>query len=269
MLATKAVINCILSIAIGLTLSCQSRSEKLYSEAYEKISQNQFASAAKLLQASAELDKNNAQKTKALFEAARILRFEVHDYESALAIYRSIVLQSKDSKMRILSEEYIAEIYFENLQNYQVALQEFLILEPLLKDQKKKEAVRLKIAQSLWLTGNNEPALDYINLSLKNSAAEAHILLKLRAQIYQSQEKYDDALTAYDEIFKTNQSYFLQENLFTRVSSIHEDKQDYKVGIAYLEKHAAQITDKSYLELRIKKLKEKQINKPFSRGIRK
>ncbi len=61
----------------------------------------------------------------------------------------------------------------------------------------------------------------------------------------------------------------MRENLFTAVSSLQEEKKDYKIAIEYLEKNANQIMDKNYLELRIKKLKEKQLAKPFSKGVRK
>lgn len=265
----KNFLMALVILPAAFIFSCQSRSEKLYSAAYEKINQNEFKDAVELLESSAELEKNNIQKTKALFEAARLLRFEIHDYEKALSILRVIVLQSEDSKMRILSEEAIAEIYFDHLQNYNEALNEFLILEPLLKDPNKKEAVRFKIAQCLRLTGSNQAALDYIDISLKNNPDDPLQFFKLSAQIFQNQKKYDEALRVYEQILEKNPTYFWAENLFTAVSAIHEEKKDYKSGIEYLEKNSDRIPDKSYLELRIKKLKEKQINKPFSKGVRK
>ncbi len=118
--------------------SCQSRSEKMYNQAYEKINQNQFKEAIDLLEASADLEKDNLKKTKALFEAARLLRFEIHNYEAALTTLRKIVLESEDAKLRLLSQESIAEIYFDHLQDYHSASSEFLILEPLLIEPKKK-----------------------------------------------------------------------------------------------------------------------------------
>ena len=256
-------------IFIGAIFSCQSRSEKLYTAAYEKINSNEFLEAVELLESSADLEKNNIKKTKAWFEAARLLRFEIHNYEKALKILRTIVLRSEDAKMRILSEEAIAEIYYDNLQNYHEALKEFLILEPLLSEPQKKESIRFKIAQALRLTGYNQAALDYIEISLKNSAAEPAQLLKLKAQIFQNQQKYDEALNIYEEIFQKNPKYFSLDNLFSSVSAIHEEKKDYKIAIEYLEKNSDRIIDKNYLELRIKKFKEKQINKPFSKGVRK
>lgn len=252
-----------------LCFSCQSRSEKLYAQAYEKINQNQFAEAIELLESCAELEKDNLKKMKALLESARLLRFETQNYEQALKVLRIIVLESSDSKMRMLAQESIAEIYFDHLQNNTEALKEFLILEPLLQESKKKELVRLKIAQAQRFLGNNQAALEYIEVSLKNNSENKNSFLKLKAQILQAEQKYDEALKAYDTIFLNTKSYFISENLFSAVSSIQEEKKDYKQAIEYLEKNAEFISDKNYLEFRIKKFKEKQINKPFSKGIRK
>lgn len=250
-------------------VGCRSRSEKLYAEAYEKINQNEFKSAIELLESSADLEKNNIKKTKALFEAARLLRFERQDYESALKHLRTVVLSSDDEKMRLLAQESICEIYFDHLQNYQEALKELLILEPLQPESKKKELLRLKTAQAQHLIGNGQAALEYIDSVLKISTVDKNPFLKLKAQVLQSENKFDEALKIYDQIYVSSQNYFKTENLFYAVSAIHEEKKDYKQGVEYLEKHNEEIADKNYLELRIKKLKEKQINKPFSKGVRK
>jgi tetratricopeptide (TPR) repeat protein len=255
--------------ALFLFVSCQSRSEKLYAAAYEKINQNQFSEAIQLLESSADLEKDNIKKTKAQFEAARLLRFELQDYEKALNILRTIVLESQDSKMRLLSQESICEIYFDHLQNYPEALKELLTLEPLLPETKKKETIRLKIAQAQRFSGNNQAALEYVDVALKTSTAETNSFMKLKAQIFQSLQKQDEALKIYEEIFRKDQKYFIDELLFAAVSSIHEEKNDYKAAIEYLEKNSDHINDKNYLELRIKKMREKQSNKPFSRGVRK
>lgn len=249
-------------------VSCQSRSEKLYAAAYEKINQNQFSEAIQLLESSVELEKDNIKKTKAQFEAARLLRFELQDYEKALKLLRTVVLQSQDSKMRLLAQESICEIYFDHLQNYHQALNELLILEPLLSET-KKEIIRLKIAQSHRFLGNYQAALEYVDVSLKNSLIEKNSFLKIKSQIYQVQQKFDDAIKIYEEIYKNDKTYFIENKLFAAVSNIHEEKKEYKQAIEYLETHSNEISDKNYLDLRIKKMKEKQINKPFSKGVRK
>lgn len=250
-------------------LSCQSRSEKLYNQAYEKINEGQYLEAVRLLEDSSELEKNNIRKTKALFEAARLLRFEIQDYNKALLYYRKIILSSEDARMRLSSQEAVTEIYFENLQDYETALRELLVLEPLEVDSKRKDLVKLRIAQSYQLMGNFEASMEYIEASLKNPSTQKNAFLKLKAQIFLAQKKYDESLKAYQEILASDEFYFEKENLYVAISMVYEEKEDYKTALEYLEKHKDKISDQNYYELRYKRLKERQINKPFSKGMRK
>ena len=50
---------------------------------------------------------------------------------------------------------------------------------------------------------------------------------------------------------------------------MYEEKEDYFSSINFLEKNEEKIQDKAYLELRLKRLKEKLINKPLFKGRRK
>lgn len=248
---------------------CTPQSEKLYSEAYSEIENGHFRIALDLLERSAALEKNDKKKTKALSEAARIARFEIQDYGRAIRINRLIILKSEDSKQRVLAQETLAEIYLENVQNYNQALNELLILEQLTHGNEEKEKLRFKISQAYFLTGNPGAALEYIEASLKSAASDKKNFLKLKAQILISQKKYDEALAAYEEIRRIEPEFFGKENLYISTSIVFEEKEDYASALAYLEKYHNEINDKPYLELRIKRLKERLTNKPLFKGRRK
>lgn len=252
-----------------IVFGCQPRAEKLYKQAYVKIAENRYLEAVDDLESSAELEKNIQKKTKALFEAARILRFEIQDYNKALAHLKRIVLESPDEKIRLLSQQSIAEIYFDHIQDYSMALKEFLVLEPLIFEDQKKEELRLKIAQCYRLTGSNKIALEYIESLLSQTKYLKKNFMLLKAQILQAEEKYDEALLVYEELQKNEIQFFKEEKIYVALSMTLEEKQDYKKAIEYLEKNKNLFDDASFYELRIKRLKEKQINKPFSKGMRK
>ncbi len=249
--------------------ACTPQSEKIYSEAYSEIESGHFRIALDLLERSAALEKNDKKKTKALLEAVRIARFEVQDYERALRLNREIILKSTDPKQRLLAQETLAEIYLENVQNYSQALKELLILEQLVQGAEQKEKIRFKIAQAQFLTGNTMSALEYVEGSLKISAADRKIFLKLKSQILISLKRYDEALAAYEEIRKVDANFFAKENLYIATSIAYEEKEDYSSALLYLEKYQNLILDKAYLELRQKRLKEKLTNKPLFKGRRK
>lgn len=249
--------------------ACTPQSEKLYSEAYSEIESGNFRIALDLLERSAALEKNDKKKTKALVEAARIARFEIQDYERAIRINRQIILKSEDLKQRLLAQETLAEIYLENIQNYAQALNELLILEQLAHGEDEKDKLRFKIAQAYFLTGNPTAAFEYIETSLKSPVADKKHFLKLKTQILVSQKRHDEALAVYEELRKLDPDFFAKENLYISASIVFEEKEDYASALAYLEKYQSFVTDKAYLELRFKRLKERLTNKPLFKGRRK
>jgi tetratricopeptide (TPR) repeat protein len=252
-----------------LLQACTPQSEKFYSEAYSEIDKGHFRIAVDLLEKSAAIEKDDRKRTKALVEAARIARFEIQDYDRALRINRQIILKSADVKQRLLAQETLAEIYLENVQNYSQALNELLILEQLTQGDEEKEKLRFKISQAYFLTGNPSAAFEYIETSLKSPAADKKNFLKLKTQILVSQKKYDEALAVYEEIRKLDADFFAKENLYIATSTVFEEKEDYASALAYLEKYQQFIPDKAYLELRIKRLRERITNKPLFKGRRK
>lgn len=249
--------------------ACTPQAEKLYNDAYKEIESGHFRVALSLLERSADLEKNDKKKTKALTEAARISRFEIQDFDRALRIYRQIILKSQDPRQRFNAQDSLAEVYLENLQNYSQALKELLILEQLDVGAELKEKTKLKIAQAQFLSGNPTASLEYIDAAAKTKLMDRKPFLKLKSQVLLSMKKYDDALATYEEIRRLDDHYFTQENLFIATSIVYEEKEDYQSAISYLEKYQDQIEDKSYYELRIKRLKEKLINKPLFKGRRK
>lgn len=253
----------------GAFCACQSRAEKFFHLAQEKIEQRQFLDAVDLLENSAELEKNNRVWSKTLFEIARILRFEIHDYNKALMVYRDLILKSEDASIRLLSQEAIAEIYFENIQDYMTAVKEYLLLESLIKDSEKLEQIRLKIAQCYRYTGNFKTALEYIEVFLGSAKSAKSSFLKLKAQTFSSLANYDEAIKTYNLILQGDPKFFSDENLYVAIAMAFEEKQDYKAAMAYLQQNKNKIKDQAYVDLRIKRLNEKLVNKPFTKGVRK
>jgi outer membrane protein assembly factor BamD (BamD/ComL family) len=157
----------LLAVALTAGSSCSSRADKLYQQASIELENGNYASAAELLEKTSQLESDNVQKFRYMAEAARVYRFELQKYQKALSLLKNIILAAEEESQRIAAQESITEIYFENLQDYSTALKELQILEPLLKDTNKKEKVRLRIAQMLYLTGNNKQALEEISSAEK------------------------------------------------------------------------------------------------------
>lgn len=258
------------SLIVNISLfGCKKQSERLYDEAYAEIEKGHYRIAVDLLDRSANEETDNLKKTKALIEAARISRFEIQDYNRALKFNRSIILSSEDPQQRIKAQEALSEIYLENIQDFHAALKEFLILEPLLTDKIDKEKIKLKIAQAQLLSGNALAALESVDLSSKTSGEYQKHFLKMKSQILTSLKRFDDSLNNYETLRKLDETFFKNENLYITASFVYEEKEDYAGALKYLEKYSDQINDKTYLEIRNKRLQERLINKPFFKGRRK
>lgn len=258
-----------LLLIISFLCACTPRAENLYNNGLELLSRGKYLEAVEALEDSATLDTNKQRQYKSLSEAARVLRLEIKDYMKALSIYRKLILEAEDALVRLQAQESVTEIYFENLQDYSVALKELLVLEPLVTDPQKKEFIKLRIAQCMQLTGSHTASLEFIEAALGSSKYEQQNFLKLKAQIFLTLKKYDDALNTNFYLLEMDPTYFKNENLFISQAMVYEEKQEYKLALEFLTKHKDQIDDKNYLELRMKRLQEQIINKPFSRGMRK
>ena len=257
-------------VAISATsVSCSSRSQNLYEQAVAENEKGHYRAAVDLLEKTSQLEKDNLNKYKYLSEAARIIRFELQDYERSIREFRNIILGSEDESQRIAAQEAITEIYLENLQDYESALKELEILEPLLNDSKKKEKIRLRIAQTLYLTGHNQQALEEISSAEKYIKFQALNFSKLKAEILLAERKYKEAIQTYEDIRSKNQPYFAEENLYIATSVVYEENEQYTDALNYLLKNEAFVKDKAYYDLRIKRLKSRIANKPLSRGVHK
>lgn len=270
----KKFISFFTKTAVGIgfifnTTACESRSDSLYEQAYLEIEKGHYRIAVDLLDKSTQIEEDPVKKYKNLLELARIIRFEIQDYNRSIKIFRNIILGASDETQRIAAQESLAEIYLENMQDYSMALKELQILEPLLTESKKKERTRLKIAQTLFLTGQNQQALEEIQSAEKYIKFYSINFLKLKAEVLLVLKNYKESLACYEELLKKNPSYFANENLYIATSIVYEENEQYNEALNYLLKNEAFVKDRSYLELRIKRLKEKIANKPLSRGIRK
>jgi tetratricopeptide (TPR) repeat protein len=143
-LVKKYTKHSILMAVFLLNTACSPRSEKLYEQAGHETEKGHFRIAVDLLEKSFTIEKNNTVRNRYLFEEARIVRFEIQDYARAVKLFKKIILESEDEAQRIQAQESICEIYLENLQDYTNALKELQLLEPLLKDTKKKRARAFK-----------------------------------------------------------------------------------------------------------------------------
>ena len=263
----KKFINIILLLLVG---SCTPRAERLANQAEKYLDSKDYLKGVELLEEASLLSRSNENWSKYNFEIARILRFEIQDYNKALLVLRKLILKSENADLRLKSQMAISDIYFENLQDYPAAIKEYLLLEPLIKNNDELiTIIKFKIAQSYKYLGNYDLALDTIETAFKLNNSNITHLLKLKGQILQSKGNLNEALNTYVFLLKNHEKYFFKDNVYIDYILALEEKQDFTVALDFLKKFDAQIENKNFIDFKLKRFTKKQIDKPLAKGLRK
>lgn len=202
-------------------------------------------------------------------EAARVSHFELKNFEKAVVFYRHLVLYSENSDERIRSQKEISYIYFDNLQNYKQATTEFYKLLQMTENESEIAKYKLSIARANYYMNNFEQALSEINEISRMKAPDdvKFDMLILSGNILVAQKKFQKAAAIFIELMKIFPDKSLKENVGLTLAVCYEENQQYKEAIEILETLRATYKPQEYIELRVKKLKERMKNQPGAKGL--
>lgn len=207
--------------------------------------------------------------TEAALEGYKLAMYQVKNYKKALFFLHHIVLHAPDKKGRVEAQRQIANIYFDNLTNYEKAILEFdkLLQEPNLAYNKAE--IKLKIARAYYYLGNFFQSLSEAKelLDLNPDDKTRNELLQLKANIYLALKDYPKASEILNALLEKNPERAIKEGVYINLVLCYEEMGNYDLAIKTLENWAANPwVDKQYVELRMTRLKERQKNQPGSRG---
>lgn len=262
----------VLSLMMGLFLfSCTSYQSDDYDKAVEAIEKKHYRVAVSLLDHAIKRSPQTALGIKAAREAARISLYETKDYKKAIEYFQQLVLYSKDPAERIQAQKEIATIYFDHLQSYKEAIIEFskLLQMPHLDFDQVK--YKLSIARAHYYLNNFFQAESEINeiLRLKIDDQMRFNTLLLQGNILVAQKNFLRAAEIYRNIIKTYPETAKKENVMITLAVCYEESKDYAEAIKTLELIRSDYSPVEYIDLRIKRLKERLKNQPGAKRIRK
>lgn len=211
-------------------------------------------------------------------------------FKESLWFYQYLSLREKDKKRRRMFEETLAELYFEDMKNYEKSLETYFFLREQSLSETKNRFYSFRIALSYFESGKWTMSLKEVNMLLselleekknfrqaqknnswknKNSLKEKEKLLKtflvkamfLKARILLMQEKYKLAEKEFRKIQQTDLKFFKENNLFFYLSFIYESRKEFHPAILELEKFQS---TSDFLADKVKRLKIRKSNQPGS-----
>lgn len=248
---------------------CSAPDEREYSRAIGEVEEKNYRTALLHFENSIKYSPTSTWSIKAAREAARISQYEIKNYEKAIFFHKHLVLYSKDSDERINSQKEIAYINFDSLQNYQQSVVEFYKLLQMAEKESEIGTYKVSIARAYYYLNNFEQALSEINeaFRLKIPDETRFDLMILNGNILVAQKQFAKAIVIYNELLKKFPEQSKKENVNLTLAVCFEENNQFKESIEILEKLKDTYKPAEYIELRIKKLRERLKNQPGAKGL--
>ncbi len=205
---------------------------------------------------------------RAARESAKILLYDLKNYDRTISALRYLILYSNDPAERWKSQSQIAQIYFDNLAWYDKALIEYnkLLSSDLPKTEQTR--VRIALARTYYYLGQFSQSWSEASellLDQEVSRDQAFDILLLQANIHLALKKYPEASKALEQLISQFPERSKKENVGINLALCYEELGVHKEALRVLESLREFYEPKEYIELRMKKIRERYINSPRKR----
>jgi outer membrane protein assembly factor BamD (BamD/ComL family) len=266
-----------LPVVLGLSLSCllpgcSISSEKLeFEHAQQDVQKKNFKSAFTHFKAVMDHDPRSELALKSAKEAARISHYELKDYKEAVRDYKNLVLYSTIERDRIEAQKKIADLQFGQILDYDQAITEYNRLLELPHSTAEDLEYRTAIAKSYFYKNSFFQALAEIDTIIKHNYKKDLLFdpLLLKANIYLTTKQLDDAVTVLKRLMSDYPERAKTETIGLVLGICYEEQKNYAKAIETLESIKNTYPRKTFIENRIKLLKERQAYLPGAKGLKK
>lgn len=227
-----------------------------------------YASAVGLLETVRSRNPDGSKSVEAARIGARIAQMNAKDYVAAVQFYKHLVMRSEDVEERRKAQENVAQIYFEQIHDYNQAVYE---IEKLLKQELPPNDAfrfRLNLAKSHFELNNLEQAGNELDLLLARKLEPDQIFdtRLLKANIQVAGKNLAAAAGTWEEILKEFPERAKREKVALNLVVVYEELKDFNKAIETLEKMKDDDPNPGFVDLRIERLKERKINQPGAQG---
>ncbi len=249
-------------------LGCNSPQEVDLERGLRFQSQGELREAVAQFERAMKRKPGTRQALRAARESAKILLYDLKNYERTIDVLKFLILYSDNPEERWKAQSQIAQIYFDNLAWYDKALVEYskLLSSNLSKDDQIR--TRLAIARSYYYLGQfNQSWSEASDLLVEQgvSADQAFDILLLQANIHLALKKYAEASKALEQILVRFPERSKKENVGLNLVLCYEELGVYKEAVRVLDGLRSYYEPREYIELRLKKIKDRFLNQPKKR----
>jgi tetratricopeptide (TPR) repeat protein len=260
-----------LTLISTLSIQCFFSSQKSQLQSADKaIADGRPKAALELLTEAAHGD-NVGLALEAARKGARLAQVDLKMYSRAIELNHIVIVGSDNSEDRKTAQKNIAQIYFENVLDYEKAIIEYEKLLRLDFSDAEKHQFRLNVAKSQLQLGNFDQALAELDAlsKLKNSENEEYDLGVFRANVLISQKKQEQAALVLEGLIKKFPERAEKESLALTLTVCYEELEEFEKAIATLEAMKKGYSHPEFLDARIARLRTRENNRPLANGFKK
>jgi tetratricopeptide (TPR) repeat protein len=242
-----------------------------YLRAQRAVMKHDYATALPILKQIVDNAPESKRALESSRQGARVAHLEAKNYPLAVDFYKHIVLQSDDAEERKSAQSFIAQIYFENLLNFEQAVVEF---EKLLKlDNTPEEAFRyrMNLAKSHYQMNNLDQSVAELDVLLEKKPDPDKVfeIKSMKANILTALKQVPEAATVWESILKEFPERSAKENVALNLVVCYEDLKEYNKAIDVLEGMRPRYPNPKFLDQKIERLQERRDNLPGAHGWKK
>jgi tetratricopeptide (TPR) repeat protein len=254
-----------------MSVSCTHQIEREFQIAQQEAEKGHSRLALGLYEKIVKRYKEEPKAIQSAREASKICFFEIKDYKKAIVFYKHLVLYSPYPDERIQSQKQIALIYFDHVMDYEKAILENHRLLEMPHSIDEEIFIRMNIARAYYHLNfflQSEIEADAI-LKINVTGDKKFDVLLLKANISLAQKNIKKSSEIFKEIMDEFPKRALQENVGLTLAVAYEEQNDFISAINMMEKIKPFFKPPEYIDLRIKRLKERQKNAPGAMGFKK
>ena len=267
----KRLISFFIFLICGFPAACTPPEGQDFKQGQIEASKGQYSLSLESFDRSTKRNPTSPWAMKSAREGARIAFFEAKDFKKAAQFYRHIVLNSTDPQERVEAQQKLGEVYLDNLQDYGQAIIEYSkLVEQNLSDQ-EVGTYRLGLARAHYYQNNlfqSDSEITQI-LKLKVEPPLRFNALMLKGNILIAQKDFSKAANLFKELIRDYADRAQRESVPMTLAVCYEEAGEMQNALQVLEGLRGHYSPPEYIELRIKRLKERQKNQPGARGFRK